>query len=340
MPKAARPRDQIAEAVGLEPTSGAWPPPVFKTGSSSSRMTSDHFCVLSARGHVLTQEFFVDLRQVLIRNPHDAQESFGCNRHGQVRNSEQPDTVGKLDNHSSLSVLSLEVCGMHFKEVVHQMISPFERIRKHVDGDSNDPHLNPLEASPLHWHYSQLEKSTVRPLNRLNLRANLAEEPIVLRTRGDGFEPPQPGSKPGGLPLADPRICWTRQRNRLSERFFSFYEVTKGSLSCGGRNRTCVGALNRRLPVPARAPPQSESAQLDSNQRSPAPEAGGLPGYPIRRWIKAPSGSRTRTSAMARQQAAATSWVRFSTDRIVKEPRAPGGTRTHVAALRVRSPRR
>ena len=29
-----------AEAVGLEPTSGASPPPVFKTGSSSGRMTS------------------------------------------------------------------------------------------------------------------------------------------------------------------------------------------------------------------------------------------------------------------------------------------------------------
>ena len=29
-----------AEAVGLEPTSGCWPPPVFKTGSSSGRMTS------------------------------------------------------------------------------------------------------------------------------------------------------------------------------------------------------------------------------------------------------------------------------------------------------------
>jgi hypothetical protein len=27
--------------------------------------------------------------------------------------------------------------------------------------------------------------------------------------------------------------------------------------SCGGRNRTCVGAINNRLPVPARDPPQS-----------------------------------------------------------------------------------
>lgn len=28
--------------------------------------------------------------------------------------------------------------------------------------------------------------------------------------------------------------------------------------SCGGRNRTCEGALNRRLPVPTQAPPQKE----------------------------------------------------------------------------------
>ena len=33
-------RRHRAEAVGLEPTNGLHPPPVFKTGSSSSRMTS------------------------------------------------------------------------------------------------------------------------------------------------------------------------------------------------------------------------------------------------------------------------------------------------------------
>ena len=43
---------------------------------------------------------------------------------------------------------------------------------------------------------------------------------------------------------------------------------------------------------------------------------------------------------MARRQAAATSWARLMVCRIVKEPRAPGGTRTLVAALRVRYPRR
>lgn len=42
---------------------------------------------------------------------------------------------------------------------------------------------------------------------------------------------------------------------------------------------------------------------------------------------------------MARRQAAATSWARRIMGRIVKERRAPGGTRTLVAALRVRYPR-
>ena len=47
--------------------------------------------------------------------------------------------------------------------------------------------------------------------------------------------------------------------------------------SCGGRNRTCVGAVNSRLPVPTRVPPQSsQSGRLDLNQRSPASGAGGM----------------------------------------------------------------
>ena len=65
--------------------------------------------------------------------------------------------------------------------------------------------------------------------------------PTGRQIRGEGFEPSSPASKAGSLPLADPRA--TR------------------SLSCGGRNRTCVGAVNSRLPVPARAPPQSQSTK-------------------------------------------------------------------------------
>jgi hypothetical protein len=80
------------------------------------------------------------------------------------------------------------------------------------------------------------------------------------------------------------------------------------STSCGVRNRTCDGAVNSRLPVPARAPPQSVKA------------AGFEPAISCSRGrrnprlshalnSRAPSGSRTRTSAMARRQAAATLWA-------------------------------
>lgn len=36
--------------------------------------------------------------------------------------------------------------------------------------------------------------------------------------------------------------------------------------SCGGRNRTCEGALNRRLPVPTQAPPQCCQSSVVSRQ--------------------------------------------------------------------------
>jgi hypothetical protein len=57
--------------------------------------------------------------------------------------------------------------------------------------------------------------------------------------------------------------------------------------SCGGRNRTCVGAINSRLPVPARVPPQYQSARLESNQHFRAPEARGLSISPTRRKMSA-----------------------------------------------------
>ena len=48
--------------------------------------------------------------------------------------------------------------------------------------------------------------------------------------------------------------------------------------SCGGRNRTCVRAVNSRLPVPARVPPQSfiKSERLNSNQRSSGPRPDAI----------------------------------------------------------------
>jgi hypothetical protein len=122
-----------------------------------------------------------------------------------------------------------------------------------------------------------------------------------------------------------------------SGRMASVRQQTFSTQSCGGRNRTCVGMINSHLPVPTRAPPQCDFFYVS--------RTGGL----IRRGgplacERAPSGSRTRTSALARQQAAATSWVRSCRPgRVVKDrktTRAQGGTRTHVSALRVRSPGR
>jgi hypothetical protein len=87
------------------------------------------------------------------------------------------------------------------------------------------------------------------------------------------------------------------------------------SVSCGGRNRTCDVTLNRRLPVPTQAPPQSKSGRPDLNRGyrraawvARAPEARGIPGFPTSCWWRAPSGREERTS-MARRQAAATSWA-------------------------------
>ncbi len=67
-----------------------------------------------------------------------------------------------------------------------------------------------------------------------------------------------------------------------------------------------------------------KSGWLDLNQRSPVPKTGGISTFPhpekasanCSAWncnteSKAPSGSRTHTFAMARQQATATSWAQF-----------------------------
>ena len=110
---------------------------------------------------------------------------------------------------------------------------------------------------------------------------------IIGKVRGAGLEPASPGSKPGSLPLADPRECpagiepaspgWKPGTSAARPR----------AQSCGGRNRTCVGAINSRLPVPARVPPQCQSARLESNQHFRAPEARGLTISPTRRRMSA-----------------------------------------------------
>ncbi len=117
---------------------------------------------------------------------------------------------------------------------------------------------------------------------------------VSSQVRGGGIEPPSPGSKPGRpttsrspiialqsalresnpprqlgrlapLPLGQGHIKAEGEgvepsrliARPLSRRLPSPIGLPFRIASCGGRNRTCVVALNRRLPVPTQAPPQS-----------------------------------------------------------------------------------
>ena len=112
------------------------------------------------------------------------------------------------------------------------------------------------------------------------------------------------------------------------------------SSSSGGRNRTRVLPVNSRALVPARTPPELiQSGRPDSNRRSPAPEAGGLRG--LSHAPSRPSAQRESNPHFRHGKAAGCRYIMgtLHRHRIVKEiERAPGGTRTHVAALRVRCP--
>ena len=156
------------------------------------------------------------------------------------------------------------------------------------------------------------------------------------KVRGAGLEPASPGSKPGSLPLADPRECAAGIEPALPAWKAGTSAARPRAQSCGGRNRTCVGAVNSRLPVPARVPPQNQSARLESNQHLRAPEARGLSVSPTRRRMSA----QRELNPLFRPGKAA--GCRYIMGACRSQPncqiaRAPGRTRTGVSALRVRS---
>lgn len=83
----------------------------------------------------------------------------------------------------------------------------------------------------------------------------------------------------------------------------------------------------------------AESVRAESNRRSRAPEARGFPSYPTHRNEKRPAGVEPalppwQGSRLPLHHGRIESLVELS------KIRALGGTRTHVAALRVRGPRR
>ena len=94
-------------------------------------------------------------------------------------------------------------------------------------------------------------------------------------------------SKAAGLPLADTRVSFAK-KSAMSESNRPHRIGSPGPLplgqwhigkSSGSRNRTCVWAINSRLPVPTQDPPEYVSTQSgwsDLNRRSRAPEARGV----------------------------------------------------------------
>ena len=93
-----------------------------------------------------------------------------------------------------------------------------------------------------------------------------------LRVRDRGVEPRSPGWKPGVVPLEQSRIEQAEGEGVEPPRLIARPDHRCAAVpragcrrqsacpsvsSCGGRNRTCDGAVNSRLPVPARVPPQS-----------------------------------------------------------------------------------
>ena len=199
---------------------------------------------------------------------------------------------------------------------------------------------------------------------------------VSTQVRGGGVEPPSPGSKPGSLPLADPR---SRSKSALREsnppRQLGRLDASAArprahkaegegvepsrliARPLSGRLPSPVGltfriarlrwqesnlrmtSVNRRLPVPTQAPPQSKSGRRDLNPRSRAPEARGIPGFPTS-CIKSAQRELNPHFRHGKADRLPLHHGRVNGVPNCQTTRAPGGTRTHVAALRVRYPRR
>ena len=131
----------------------------------------------------------------------------------------------------------------------------------------------------------------------------------------------------------EPVFAWFRARcndQQLPPRCFNFQEALRPGIAPDQRaSKARVASTRRRelslkeqapaagiepatkrltvaLPYQHRTHRNVKWRETDSNHRPPGYEPGELPTAPSR---KAPSGSRTHTSAMARQQATATSWA-------------------------------
>ena len=179
----------------------------------------------------------------------------------------------------------------------------FHRIQ--VPGAGIEPAASSFRARR---HYQQqlprsrrIHRRRLRRLSRSSgrrIRTSIAwfkaRQPAVSRSPSHdrkcpaGVEPASPAWK-AGASAARPRARHSRRKERESNPQGSsldrFRDGCHRQLACPSVSLRAAAAgiepasrrLTGRLPVPARAPPQSiESGRPDLNRRSPAPEAGGL----------------------------------------------------------------
>jgi hypothetical protein len=116
------------------------------------------------------------------------------------------------------------------------------------------------------------------------------------------------------------------------------------AISSGGRNRTCVLPVNSRALVPARAPPESSRQTVGMAGFEPALSCSRSrrihQAFPHPESLHSPTSAQRESNPHIRHgKAVGYRYIMgtIAVPRIVKEPRAPGGTRTHVPALRERS---
>ena len=88
--------------------------------------------------------------------------------------------------------------------------------------------------------------------------------------------------------------------------------------SCGGRNRTCNRLLNKEPPYHSATPQKVERVGFEPTVSGSRNRRIGQLSYLS---IRAPCGSRTRTSCMASRQAAVTSRVQVGLDGLEPSPR-------------------
>jgi hypothetical protein len=108
---------------------------------------------------------------------------------------------------------------------------------------------------------------------------------LLLAFRGEGVEPSSPGSRPGSLPLADPRESGRRGSRTLKAHRSAVFGTA--AIACwlalpfvaaaAGIEPAIVSLTGSRLTI---RPHRKKSGRWELNPRSPVPETGGLPGFP------------------------------------------------------------